>query len=112
MDKLYSFFFASLFVFIATTASARPQREPFRLTMTALDAKTQRPRSTFTLGEAVRVRVSITNQSRVARKIIQLEDGLMPLRLSAMVDYENGPKIHEGYLGGATFSANDPPDRN
>lgn len=104
MNKLYSFFFASLFVFIATTASARPQREPFKLTITALDAKTHRPRSTFALGEPVRVRVSVTNQSRVARKIIQLEDGLMPLRLSAMVDYENGPKNHEGYLGGATFS--------
>ncbi len=105
MTKLSLFFFTAALVLFATTASARPQREPFRLTMTALDAKTHRPRSTFALGEPVRVHVSITNQSRVARTIIQLEDGLIPLRLSAMLDYENGPDIHEGYLGGATFSS-------
>ena len=69
--------------------------------MTALDAKTQQPRSTFVLGEPVVVRVSLTNLSRTARTIIQLKNDLLPLRLSSMLEYENGPDIHEGYFGGS-----------
>jgi PKD domain-containing protein len=89
---------------LAFTVNAQSQRQPFKFTITAVDAKTNQPRSTFYLGESVPIRISLTNQSRVAHKIIQLPDTEVYLKLSSMEAYENGPKIEDSYYGGTGWA--------
>ena len=97
-------FFVCLLLFTANTASAQSQEQPFRFTITAVDAKTNQPRSTFFLGEPVAVRMSLTNQSRVARTITRLEDTEIHLKLSSMEAYESGPCFYDGYHGGTGWA--------
>ena len=99
MNKLFVIFCTSLLLFTATTASARPREQPFRLRMTPVDPKTHRPRSVFIIGEPVTVRVSLTNLSRFARTITQPYATTLPVRLSSWLDYENGPDIYDGSVG-------------
>jgi len=105
MNKVSCFFFTSLLVFTTVTVSAQARHQPFRFEMTAVDAKTHQPRSTFFLGEPVPVRVALTNQSRIARTIAQLPDTTIRLKLSSMLDYENGPEVLDSYFGGTGTSS-------
>jgi hypothetical protein len=100
MNKVAPFLFTSLLLFTTTTATAQARRQPLRLEITALDAKTHRPRSTFILGESVKVKISLTNQSRTARTVAHLPETTIDLKLRAMPDFEDGPKIHDSYVGG------------
>ena len=79
MNKISLVCLTSMLVFISITVSARPTPQKFRLKVTALDAKTHKPRSTFALGESVLVRVSLTNQSRTAQTINQLDDAWLAI---------------------------------
>ena len=99
MNKLFVIFFTSLLLVTATTASARPRRQTFRLKFTPVDPKTHRPRSVFVIGEPVTVRVSLTNLSRSPRTITQPYETTIPVKLSSWIEYENGPDISEGSLG-------------
>lgn len=100
MNKVALFLFTSLLLFTATTAAAQSRRQPLKLQITALDAKTQQPRSTFILGEPVLLKFSLTNQSRTALTVAHLPETTMDLKLRAMPDFEDGPKIHDSYVGG------------
>lgn len=100
MNKVALFLFTSLLLFTAATATAQARRQPLRLEMTALDAKTHRPRSTFILGEPVLLKISLTNQSRTALTVAHLPETTIDLKLRAMQDFEDGPKIHDSYVGG------------
>src|SRR4026207_1657827 len=104
MKTIYVLFFTSLLVFTANTASAQ---QPLKLTVTAVDAKTHEPRSTFVLGESVAVRVSLTNQSRVARSVIKLQHAQIGLKLKSMKPYEDGPQVDESYYGGTGWARSD-----
>lgn len=100
MNKVAFFLFTSLLLFTATTAAAQTRRQPLRLQITALDATTHRPRSTFILGEPVLLKISLTNQSRTAQTVTYLPETTINLKLNAMPDFEDGPKMHESYVGG------------
>ena len=96
------FLFTCLLVFAANTAYAQSRNQPLRFTVTAVDAKTHQPRSTFILGELVAVRVSLTNQSRTPRSVIHLQDATLDLKLRSMRAFENGPKLADSYYGGTS----------
>ena len=100
MRKLSLVSLASLLLFSATIASAQSRRQPFKFQITAVDATTHRPRSTFYLGESVAVRISLTNQSGVARSIPQLPDTEIAFKLHSTQPYEHHPEIRDGYFGG------------
>ncbi len=104
MKTISVLFFTSLLVFSANTASAQSRQQPLRFTVTPVDAKTLQPRSTFFLGESVAVRVSLTNQSRIARSVIHLQDATINLKLSSMQAYEDGPKVEDSYYGGTGWA--------
>src|SRR3954471_10601159 len=97
MNRVAAFLFTCVIALTANTASAQSRRQSFKFTITPVDAKTHQPRSTFYLGEAVAVRVSLTNESRVARTVIHLQDATIGLKLSSMEAYESGPKIVDSY---------------
>ena len=105
MNRVFSLLFPCLLVFFAVSASAQSRHQPFRFRLTPIDAKTYQPRSTFFLGESVSVRVSLTNQSRTARTIARLPDTPIQLKLSSMLDFENGPDVRESYVGGTGTSS-------
>lgn len=94
----------TLLVFAADTAYAQSRNQPLRFTVTPVDAKTHQPRSTFFLGESVAVRVSLTNQSRIARSIIHLQDASLDLKLSSWRAYKDGPKLRDSYYGGTGWA--------
>ena len=104
MPRVCFFFLICLFVFTAGAASAQSRRPPLKFELTAVDPDTQRPRTTFVLGEAVIVRMSLTNQSRVPRTVAQLPDTTIDLRLSSLLDYEAGPTSQDSYIGGTGYS--------
>ena len=104
MKKLSLVSLASLLLFTATIASAQSRRQPFKFQLTAVDAKTHRPRSTFFLGETVAVRISLTNQSGVVRTVPQLPDTEIAFKLYSTELYENGPEIRQGYFGGTGWA--------
>ena len=100
MKTVYVFLFTCLLVFTANAVSA----QPLKFTVTAVDAKTQQPRSTFFVGELVPVRVSVTNQSRTPRTIIQLQDATLRLDLTSRQAFEDGPKVQDSYYGGTGWA--------
>ena len=104
MRRLFLLAPICILLFTATSASAQSRRQPFRLQLTPVDAKTLQPRSTFVLGEAVVVRFSLTNQSRVARKITVLPDTTIRYKLHSTEPYEYAPDVLEGYVGGTGWA--------
>jgi hypothetical protein len=104
MPRVCFFFLIYLFVFTAGAASAQSRRQPLKFELTAVDPDTQRPRTTFVLGEAVIVRMSLSNQSRVPRTAAQLPDTTIGLQLSSLLDYEAGPTTEDSYIGGTGYS--------
>lgn len=104
MKTIYVSFFTCLLVITANTVSAQSRKQPLKFTVTPVDAKTHKPRTIFTIGEAVAVRVSLTNQSRTARSVIHLQDKSIDLKLSSMQAFENGPKLEDSYYGGTGWA--------
>ncbi len=104
MRKISLLLFPWVMVFAAVAISAQSRTQPFKFRMTPIDAKTHQPRSTFYLGESVAVRVSLTNHSRSPRRIPQLSDTMISLKLSSMLVGENGPDLHDSYYGGTGIS--------
>ncbi len=107
MKKLSFFAVTSLLLFTATIAAAQSRRQSFKFQVTAVDAKTYQPRSTFFLGESVAIRFSLTNQSRVARTIPMLPDTEIKYELHSTNPYEYAPDIVGGYFGGTGWVRQD-----
>jgi hypothetical protein len=104
MKTVYVSFFTCLLVITANTVSAQSRKQPLRFTVTPVDAKTHKPRTTFSIGESVAVRVSLTNQSRNPRSVIHLQDASIDLILSSMQAFEDGPKVIDSYYGGTGWA--------
>jgi hypothetical protein len=111
MKKLSLVSLTSLLLFTATLASAQTpaqsKAKAFKFQVTTVDATTHRPRSTFVLGESVAVRISLTNQSGVARTVPQLPDTEIAFKLHSTQPYEHHPEIRDGYFGGTGWARTD-----
>jgi PKD domain-containing protein/carboxypeptidase family protein len=103
MSRLSLVYLTSLLLITAADSSAQSRRPPFKFELTALDANSHRPRSTFALGERVVIRISLTNRGRAGRTIVQLPDHMLQLKLHSNIAFEN-PRVEESYIGGTGWA--------
>ena len=88
---------------LATLFSATAQQSsPLAFEIKVVDATTGATKSSFYLGEPIKVVFTVTNQSATPQTIVNLEQAPIPVTLSATINGEDGVKVYNETRGGTT----------